>query len=79
MENSRNKPGEVRDAIIAVLEERGGEACIPEIHLAVSNRLGRQVPASSIRSYLRLNQPLLFTRSIRGTYKLTNTPSAHTV
>lgn len=68
----RQRPGEVRDAIIGYFKELGpGEATISDVCAAVSARLGRDVPPSSVRSYLRLNTPGTFERTARGRYTLT--------
>jgi len=72
MTEGRSKPGEVRDAIIAFLSSLEGEASVAQIRTAVTRALGRPVPPSSIRSYLNLNHPTLFTRTRRGYYRLTN-------
>jgi len=66
----RRRPGQVRDAIVAYLEEKRTDASVPEIHEAVAARLGSAVPASSVRSYLRLNTGELFERTSRGRYRL---------
>jgi DNA modification methylase len=65
----RRRPGEVRDAIVRVLEGRHGGATIQEITSDVVDLIGA-VPASSVRSYLRLNTPTLFARSERAQYAL---------
>jgi site-specific DNA-methyltransferase (adenine-specific) len=65
-----NKPGEVRDAIVEFLTRHGGDAHVGEIRDAVVQSLGRDVPASSVRSYLNLNTPGQFTRTARGRYRL---------
>lgn len=65
----RRPPGEVRDAILSFLKTKGHAATISEICNGVAKELGA-VPASSIRSYLRLNTPQTFSRVGRGTYKL---------
>jgi hypothetical protein len=70
----RSRPGQVRDAIAAYLEEKQADASVPEIHAAVAARLGREVPASSVRSYLRLNTGELFERTGRGRYRLVSRP-----
>ena len=70
----RSRPGQVRDAIAAYLEEKRTDASVPEIHAAVASRLGRDVPASSVRSYLRLNTGGLFERTARGRYRLVGRP-----
>jgi len=66
----RLRPGQVRDAIVAYLQEKQTDASVPEIHGAVAGRLGNEVPASSVRSYLRLNTGELFERTSRGRYRL---------
>lgn len=75
MEN-RRRPGEVRDAVVAVLAACPGGASVAEIVAGVHDMIGA-VPNSSVRSYLRLNTPRLFVRQNRGHYSL-NEPSADT-
>jgi DNA modification methylase len=65
----RRRPGEVRDAIVEVLEGRNGGTSIQEITNNVVDLIG-DVPSSSIRSYLRLNTPALFARTDRAQYVL---------
>ena len=65
----RRKPGEVRDAIVDVLEKAPAGASAGLISAEVS-RLICEVSASSVRSYLRLNTPELFLRMDRGQYTL---------
>jgi len=65
----RLRPGEVRDAIVRSLAGREAAASVSAIAEDVNGELGA-VPASSIRSYLRLNTPELFARSERGQYTL---------
>lgn len=65
----RRKPGEVRDAIVEVLEGRRDAASVQEISAEVSRLIG-DVSASSVRSYLQLNTPVLFARTDRGQYVL---------
>jgi len=65
----RKRPGEVRDAIVSVLETRPQGATVSEITSEVTSLLG-QVSASSVRSYLRLNTPQLFARTTRAQYVL---------
>ncbi len=65
----RKRPGEVRDAIVQVLEGRPGGASVVEITEEVGALIG-EVPPSSIRSYLRLNTPALFARMDRAQYAL---------
>lgn len=63
----RNQPGRVRDAILDVLRPSKEPLSIHDITEHVKDALG-DVPMSSIRSYLRLNTPTLFTRESRGCY-----------
>lgn len=65
----RRQPGQVRDAIIEVLDGRRGGASIEQITEGVGQLIG-EVPSSSIRSYLRLNTPTLFARMDRAQYVL---------
>ena len=65
----RRKPGEVRDAIVQVLEGRQGGASLQEITSNVIELIG-DVPPSSVRSYLRLNTPALFVKTERAQYSL---------
>lgn len=64
---TKRKPGAVRDAIIDTLAYRPRGATVAEIAEGVGQRLG-PTPASSVRSYLRLNTPKLFTKIDRGHY-----------
>jgi site-specific DNA-methyltransferase (adenine-specific) len=66
---SRKRPGQVRDAILSVLEAKPAGASIAEITRDVSGLIG-QVPSSSVRSYLQLNTPGLFARMDRAQYVL---------
>src|ERR1019366_10105263 len=66
---NRKRPGEVRDAIVRVLEARPRGASVAEITQQVTALIGG-VPASSIRSYLQLNTPQLFARMDRAQYVL---------
>ena len=65
----RRRPGEVRDAIVQVLRGRPAGATVQEIIEAVEGLVG-PVPSSSVRSYLRLNTPALFSRTERAQYIL---------
>jgi DNA modification methylase len=65
----KRKPGAVRDAILEALSYRPRGATIADITDEVSARIG-ETPASSIRSYLRLNTPKLFTKVGRGHYRV---------
>ncbi|MBZ5739758.1 hypothetical protein [Nocardioides mangrovi] len=65
-----NRPGEVRDAIIEFMTGHRGDAHVQDITEAVNKKLGRDVPGSSVRSYLNLNTPGTFARTARGRYKL---------
>ena len=66
---SKRKPGAVRDAIIDALAYRVHGATVADITREVSSRIG-PTPASSIRSYLRLNTPKLFVKLDRGHYRV---------
>ena len=73
MSKPRLKPGVVRDAILAYLRHKKTNASVSEISAAVSTDLGGGgVAASSIRSYLNLNEgkDRLFMRTGRGQYRL---------
>jgi DNA modification methylase len=65
----KRRPGEIRDAIISVLEDRSDGGRLSEIEQGVRRIIG-DIRPSSIRSYLRLNTPNLFRRSSRGYYHL---------
>ncbi|MEV0343664.1 hypothetical protein AB0H49_32090 [Nocardia sp. NPDC050713] len=65
----RLRPGAVRDAILEALRGSKGLS-VAEIHSAVVESLGREVPRSSVRSYLNLNTPEVFERVGRGAYRL---------
>ena len=67
--DAKRKPGSVRDAIVEVLAFRSSGASVAEIAREVSVRIG-DTPASSVRSYLRLNTPRLFTKIDRGHYRV---------
>ena len=69
MEPPRRPPGQVRDAIVAVLRTYPDGASPSLIEQGVRQRIG-PVAGSSIRSYLRLNTPTLFERPARGLYRL---------
>lgn len=69
MSTERRRPGQVRDAIVSHLRSRD-DASVSEIRAAVSDQLGGEVPASSVRSYLNLNTPATFERTGRGRYRL---------
>lgn len=68
-------PGVIRDSIIEYLQAAGGEASTSEVLEGVARRVG-DVPASSVRSYLSLNTPAVFTRVGRGRYRLGAHPPA---
>lgn len=59
----------MRDAIVQVLEGRRYGASVQEIAGEVAALIG-EVPASSVRSYLQLNTPVLFARTDRAQYVL---------
>ena len=64
---AKNPPGRVRDAIVQVLSATSAPLSVREIEKRVSQTIG-PTPASSVRSYLRLNTPDLFIREVRGFY-----------
>lgn len=70
--SQRLRPGEVRDAIEEVLGSGTPTMTVKEIQASVEARLDREVPKSSVRSYLNLNAGLKdkFERVRRGVYKL---------
>lgn len=65
----RKNPGEVRDAIVEVLESRPDGVSVAEITERVTQMIGEVAP-SSVRSYLRLNTPERFVRMDRAQYAL---------
>ena len=65
----RNSPGRVRDAVLQTLTLSSRPLSIKEIESRV-RKIAGPIPASSIRSYLRLNTPGIFTREKRGIYSL---------
>ena len=68
------RPGQVRDAIIAyLLTKKKDGARLASIHAAVNETLGKEVPSSSVRSYLNLNTPAVFERVSVGHYRLRGT------
>lgn len=69
----KRRPGEVRDAIAAVLAGKPEGASVGEIERGVSAVLGDAIP-SSVRSYLRLNTPGVFERPARGRYCMVDGP-----
>ena len=74
--NTKNAPGRVRDAILSVLSESPTSLSVATIIAEVQKQV-RDVPPSSVRSYLRLNTPELFVRETRGAYRagrLTSNP-----
>ena len=70
----KNAPGQVRDAILSVLQNCTSPLPISEIAAGVEEAIG-PTPTSSIRSYLRLNTPDLFIREERGVYRTRQAPS----
>ena len=67
-EQYKSAPGHVRDAILETLSASGSAMSVQEIAARVEAAIG-PTPASSIRSYLRLNTPSLFVRERRGVYR----------
>ena len=70
-EDARKAPGQVRDAILRVLDETPAPLSVMEICDRVSAVAG-PIPRSSIQSYLSLNTPRLFAREARGIYRSSN-------
>ena len=70
-EYARRAPGQVRDAILKVLDEAPEPLSVMEICDRVSAVAG-PIPRSSIQSYLSLNTPRLFAREARGIYRSSN-------
>ena len=68
MPKRKHSPGTVRDAIVASFDLAQRDASVSEIRRSVEARIG-DVPASSVRSYLRL-RPDLFERTRHGRYRL---------
>lgn len=66
---TRYRPGHVRDAILRVLSLTSRPLSVKEIERRVSQVIG-PAPASSVRSYLRLNTPQHFIRESRGLYAI---------
>lgn len=64
----KKSPGIVRDAILSVLSDADKPLTVSEIERNVEIILG-PTPASSVRSYLRLNTPRLFAKDERGVYR----------
>ncbi len=62
-------PGQIRDSIISFLGAVEADASLDEIRTAVEADLG-PVESSSIRSYINLNTPGKFRRTLRGRYRL---------
>ncbi len=74
--NDRRRPGEIRDAIVAVLANKPTGASVAEILHAVHDSIGGAAP-SSVRSYLRLNSESLFRRQDRGVYTIRETAETY--
>ncbi len=66
---SRSQPGRVRDAILRVMSAASRPLSVQQIGDRV-NLVAGPTPASSVRSYLRLNTPAVFARESRGRYRL---------
>lgn len=60
-------PGRVRDGILQVMSLTSKPLSVKDIEERVSRVIG-PTPASSVRSYLRLNTPAMFVREERGFY-----------
>lgn len=73
----KKSPGIVRDAILSILSEAEKPMTVSEIERNVEIMLG-PTPGSSVRSYLRLNTPGLFTKDERGVYRQPDPPKSKT-
>jgi site-specific DNA-methyltransferase (adenine-specific) len=69
LDQTKRRPGEVRDAILSVLTARPAGAPLHTIEQQVADLIGHAA-RSSVRSYLRLNTPATFIRTARGYYGL---------
>ncbi len=65
----RYAPGQVRDGILQVMSLTSRPLSVKEIEERVSQVVG-PTQGSSVRSYLRLNTPQMFSRERRGVYTL---------
>ncbi len=72
----KSPPGQVRDAIVKALKQSSAPLTVRAITDRVRDELG-ETPASSIRSYLRLNTPGIFVRESRGVYRIRDAASNH--
>jgi site-specific DNA-methyltransferase (adenine-specific) len=72
LSTARHPPGSIRDAITDFFQMYGRSASVGDVLKHVRHAMGDEVAASSVRSYLRLNTPLLFERTGRGRYQLPN-------
>jgi DNA modification methylase len=68
-DQSRYAPGRVRDAILQALSLTSEPLSVKQIEERVNKLIGT-TPASSVRSYLRLNTPGTVVREARGMYRL---------
>lgn len=66
-QTTRYPPGRVRDAILQAMSLSAKPLSVKEIEEQVRRVIG-PTPASSVRSYLRLNTPKYFVREARGYY-----------
>ena len=76
-DQTKRRPGEVRDAILSVLTARPAGAPLHTIEQHVDDLIGHSA-RSSVRSYLRLNTPSTFIRTTRGHYGLKTTTRMRT-
>jgi hypothetical protein len=68
-DQSRYAPGRVRDAILQALSLTSEALSVKQIEERVHKLIG-PTPASSVRSYLRLNTSDTVVREARGMYRL---------
>lgn len=74
---TRRRPGEIRDAIFAVLSSKPRGSSVADIESGVRDLIG-SVASSSIRSYLRLNSDSLFRNVDRGIYVIRDSSAGMT-
>ena len=74
-DKARYAPGRVRDGIVQVMSLTSRALSVKEIEERVSQVVG-PTRGSSVRSYLRLNTPEMFTREERGVYTLRSDASS---
>lgn len=66
----KRRPGEIRDAIVEYLRQRGEAVPVNDIYAALETKFGEPVARSSVRSALNFGVDDLYERVGRGTYRL---------